>query len=934
MTTVDPSKVYRLLLTSLLLLTCAGPLYAQAPKPRHAPFAHASAPDDCEVGRAEAELAVSDVRARLYNMGGLFWRARLPVYQIPKGGSLSPLFSFNFWITGFVGEELRAAGSLYGPFEFAPGPLDDTGNAPTDCAAFDRIWTVTDQDLRRYDTTGEATDDLRDWPAALGAEVIDGDGNPNNYDLAAGDRPRLFGTQTAFWVMNDVGVPHLNTSSDPLGVEVQVTAWAVASREAALDQATYYRYRFVNRTTVPIDDLIVTYFIDPDLGNEFEDDYIGSDPARSLAFVYNADNEDKGHPDRGYGTPPPSFGLRLLDPLAGSATYFNSGSCDDLCEPGPDNVEEWRHYQVGRWLDGRPLTVGSTGRTGTEPTSFVYSGEPGTYWSEVCPNEPDCSDPIPPSDRRFQISTVAFDLPAGSSRDVTFALPFAFGTQNYGPVGNPTGSVQAMKLASDRIQAAFDDGSLFAPAPRPLTLDAPTLLEPADGAVVNIVDGEPPPTLRWSPVAGAEGYRLLFEVERDGQTFFRSAYSADTEHTLSFSPPDNTTYVYRWLVEADGRLADGTRTAGSRSDQGLFTLYRYVPGLLGDNGQGIVEVASASGDDPCATTPDDEGCADGFGGNTVWQDPDASRDYYVSTSGFRGALSWIQSFGDIVQEDEVELRFTAACAEPGACLAAYVSSRDGEILSVPFEAWYLADTPDDPSDDLRMIPYVSETGEGPITDFADTFTGTDPWDQGTGAPITERIYLYMPDRPDGYARFNEAARTFGGPGAVYDRDADGDAQTDVGQDGEECRLQGMYTNYCFRGPGNSPNYLYRNLVLADAAGDGTTPDVGTVIRFVTHKRKPVADEAETPQPEVLTLDTYPNPVRGTATLAYTLPEASRATLAVYDVLGRRVAVVTDETKAAGIHTAQLDTARLASGVYVAVLATEAGQQTRRFTVLR
>ncbi|MEL7362947.1 MAG: T9SS type A sorting domain-containing protein, partial [Bacteroidota bacterium] len=222
----------------------------------------------------------------------------------------------------------------------------------------------------------------------------------------------------------------------------------------------------------------------------------------------------------------------------------------------------------------------------------------------------------------------------------------------------------------------------------------------------------------------------------------------------------------------------------------------------------------------------------------------------------------------------------------------------------------------------------------PVTNFADAFTSTDNWADGPGAPITERIFLYMPDRPDGYARFNEAARGFGGPGALYDRDADGDAQDDLGQDGEACRLQGMYTDYCFRGSSQDRgNSLYNNVVFADAAGDGTTPGVGTVVRFVTTKREAVADEGEAPQPQALTLDAYPNPVRGTATLAYTLPESGRATLAVYDVLGRRVAVVTDATQAAGTHTAQLDTQRLASGVYVAVLTTEASQQTRRFTVL-
>ncbi|MEL7170445.1 MAG: T9SS type A sorting domain-containing protein, partial [Bacteroidota bacterium] len=492
-----------------------------------------------------------------------------------------------------------------------------------------------------------------------------------------------------------------------------------------------------------------------------------------------------------------------------------------------------------------------------------------------------------------------------------------------------------------RIQAAFDDGSLFAPAPRPLTLDTPTLLEPAEGTVFNLVDGEPPPTLRWSPVAGAEGYRLLFEVERDGETFFRSAYSADTEHTLSFSPPDNTAYVYRWSVEADGRLPDGTRTAGSRSDQGLFTLYRYVPGLLGDDGEGIVEVASASGADPCAGTPDDPGCADGFGGNTVWQDPDATGDYYVSSlrsSLGVGSLSDLFRTRELIDEDEVELRFTAACAEPGACLAVYFTPRDrsGRILSVPFEAWYLAATPDDPTDDLRMIPQVISSG-GPddtITTFANTFTGTDPWVDGPGAPVTERIFLFLPDRPDGYARFNEATRRFGGPGAEYDRFSDGDDQIDTApESGELCQTQGLYTDFCFRGTEREYNYLYGNVVLADAAGDGTTPGVGTVIRFKADKRRPVAEEPAAVPSSPLVLEVYPNPTAGRTTLAYTLPESGRATLAVYDVLGRRVAVVTDATQAAGAHTAQLDMQRLASGIYVAVLATEAGQQTRRFTVL-
>ncbi|MEL6773105.1 MAG: hypothetical protein AAFP18_18800, partial [Bacteroidota bacterium] len=107
-------------------------------------------------------------------------------------------------------------------------------------------------------------------------------------------------------------------------------------------------------------------------------------------------------------------------------------------------------------------------------------------------------------------------------------------------------------------------------------------------------------------------------------------------------------------------------------------------------------------------------------------------DYYISSGGTNGLLGELVLNRAIVQEDEVELRFTAACAEPGACLATYLSSGDGEILSVPFEAWYLGTTPDDPADDVRMIPYFRESGEAPVTDFADTFTSTDNWAEGPG----------------------------------------------------------------------------------------------------------------------------------------------------------------------------------------------------------
>ena len=78
----------------------------------------------------------------------------------------------------------------------------------------------------------------------------------------------------------------------------------------------------------------------------------------------------------------------------------------------------------------------------------------------------------------------------------------------------------------------------------------------------------------------------------------------------------------------------------------------------------------------------------------------------------------------------------------------------------------------------------------------------------------------------------------------------------------------------------------------------------------------------------------PNPTRGPAVLGYTLAEAGPVRLAVTDLLGREVAVVVDGEAAAGRHTATLETARLAPGVYVVRLSAEAEAAVRRLVVVR
>jgi len=75
----------------------------------------------------------------------------------------------------------------------------------------------------------------------------------------------------------------------------------------------------------------------------------------------------------------------------------------------------------------------------------------------------------------------------------------------------------------------------------------------------------------------------------------------------------------------------------------------------------------------------------------------------------------------------------------------------------------------------------------------------------------------------------------------------------------------------------------------------------------------------------------PNPFTGSTRMAYTLASAGAVRLAVYDALGREVAVLAEGHRAAGRYEATLAGAGLAPGVYIARLATADGSTTARIT---
>ncbi len=79
---------------------------------------------------------------------------------------------------------------------------------------------------------------------------------------------------------------------------------------------------------------------------------------------------------------------------------------------------------------------------------------------------------------------------------------------------------------------------------------------------------------------------------------------------------------------------------------------------------------------------------------------------------------------------------------------------------------------------------------------------------------------------------------------------------------------------------------------------------------------------------------YPNPFNPTTTIEFSIPNAEKVTLKVYDILGKQIASLVNEEKPAGSYSVQFNASRLASGVYFYRI--EAGKflQTKKLILLK
>jgi hypothetical protein len=278
------------------------------------------------------------------------------------------------------------------------------------------------------------------------------------------------------------------------------------------------------------------------------------------------------------------------------------------------------------------------------------------------------------------------------------------------------------------------------------------------------------------------------------------------------------------------------RVLSNQSNQAGDDAYSVVDGLLvkvagpPNNFKNFEVVANASG----PLDPPEGGAADFAGfpsveptdgqqaGPAVWLIHTAD---VATGSGYETFLGRVTNDGarwsNIIPQD-FEIRFTAAGGW------AYDPFQTGRVFKVPFELWNIGiGTPDDPSDDYRMVPYVLDDDTSGTFNMAAPGTRTNGSDEhsissGANDPYTDWIYWATPDDKTpgeaGYKAWEAAALALPGlqdDGSFYNVMATDDAIRRM-----------VLVNW---NGGEAPPY------------NQDLPEVGTIFRLTTTKPNSAAD---------------------------------------------------------------------------------------------
>jgi flagellar hook assembly protein FlgD len=90
----------------------------------------------------------------------------------------------------------------------------------------------------------------------------------------------------------------------------------------------------------------------------------------------------------------------------------------------------------------------------------------------------------------------------------------------------------------------------------------------------------------------------------------------------------------------------------------------------------------------------------------------------------------------------------------------------------------------------------------------------------------------------------------------------------------------------------------------------------------------------THQPVLSLEQNLPNPFNPTTTINFSLPRQQHVTIAIYDILGRRVAILVDKRYERGRHSVVWNASKVPSGIYIYVMTTATSTLTKKMVLIK
>lgn len=381
-------------------------------------------------------------------------------YIVPKDSLVGSIYAVSLMATGVdINGQIKGAISTSVESDFAPGPYLSNPANYANSSYINKylmsLWSVSkaqiDDHIAHWMDAGYVVPAfIASWPgngnsgngeSALLAPFFDRDGD-QLYEPQDGDYPLIRGDKAVFSIVNDGRGVH-PSGTDPVGMEVHMLFYQYdVPGNDVLNNTVFVQTTVFNRGTTSLSQFHLGHYLDFDLGNPF-DDYIGTDPARHLAYVYNGDLMDEyfsGKP--GYGINPPATGFLNLDGTL-SSNVLLSGSA------AMSTPQQFHHTLNGFLPDGSPMLDGNN-----QPTNYLYYDiDSLSGWNEFNANSGISN---PPGDRKSVIAQQEETFNPGKVLCYNHAAIFARSQQ-----GTFFGSVDSLFRVADYIQDFYNDQNFY-----------------------------------------------------------------------------------------------------------------------------------------------------------------------------------------------------------------------------------------------------------------------------------------------------------------------------------------------------------------------------------------------------------------------------------------------------------------------------------------